>query len=209
MTKDSFVFTLDIPSLDFQAGQFLTFILKDEEGKPKPRSYSLFNAPSRLPIQLLVECIPGGLAGEQFRRSTPQTEFSVMGPLGKFIFQKEKRKHIFIATNTGIAPIHSMIAEHLDKGFEMTLIFGARLKEGLYFHEEFSALDKGDETFVYKPTLSREEKEGIAKGYVQKLIDFDKEAQYYICGSDAMVKDTVSVLQGKDIPKEHIHYEVF
>ena len=209
LSENTFVLSLDCGKLDFKAGQFITFILKDKEGKIKPRSYSLLNAPSREPTQLLVEFIKDGVAGEAFKTATKDTEVTVRGPLGVFYFQKDKKKHVFIVTNTGLAPVHSMISEHLDKDYEMTLIFGAKKLEGLYFHEDFVAVDKSDKSFTYKPTLSRETIPGIAQGYVQKLIEFDQESQYYICGSPAMVKDSIKVLEKNNVPKENIHYEIF
>jgi NAD(P)H-flavin reductase len=205
--EKTFILTLDCEPLDFQPGQFLTFILKDNQGKIKPRSYSLFSPPNATKTQLLVEFVDGGVAGEQFKAATSETEFTVMGPLGKFHFQPDHRKHVLIATNTGLAPMHSILAKHIDE-YDFTLIMGAKYKKGLFLHDEFVALSSKD-NFTYKPTISREEQEGIAKGYVQKLIEFDADAQYYICGSDAMVKDTREVLEKNYIPKEHIHFEVF
>ncbi len=207
--NNTFIFTLNTPSLDFKAGQFITFVLKDKEGKPKPRSYSLFSPPNATSTQLLVELIPKGVAGEAFNHAAKDTEFSCLGPLGSFYFQPEHKKSILIATNTGLAPMHSILSQHIDEDFEFTLIMGAKYKEGLFLHEEFLTLEKTKENFTYKPTISREEQEGIAHGRVQQLIEFDKDAQYYICGSKQMVLDTKQLLEKNNILLENIHYEIF
>ena len=69
LSENTFVLSLDCGKLNFKAGQFITFILKDQEGKIKPRSYSLLNAPSKEPIQLLVEYIDNGVAADAFKNS--------------------------------------------------------------------------------------------------------------------------------------------
>lgn len=209
IAENTFILSLNCKPLDFKPGQFITFILKDEDGKIKPRSYSLFSKPGNKLTQLLIEFVDRGIAGEQFTKATKTTEFNVMGPLGQFHFQEDCKKNILIATNTGLAPMHSMISEYLDKDYEFTLIFGAKTKERLYLHDEFLVLDKTKNNFFYKPTLSRELKPGIAKGYVQELVEFDKEANYYLCGNKSMVQETLKKLEEHNIPEKNIYHEVF
>ena len=87
-------------------------------------------------------------------------EISCQGPFGDFILRPPLRDTIFIATGTGIAPFRSMLhwlladpARHQEK--QLSLFFGNRTEQDIYYHEEFLKLAAQHANFRYLPTLSR------------------------------------------------------
>lgn len=192
---------------NFLAGQFITFIF-EHEGKRYPRSYSILSTPSSKELKFCIKFLEGGIASQQFKIADENTIFNCIGPLGPFVFDEQTtNKHCFIATDTGIAPIKSMIDEFTGK--KMHLIFGARTLQDLYYHNEFLELAKQD-WFTYSPTLSREEVQDIPKGYVQKLLTQDTaNTTFYICGNKKMVLETIELLKEKGVDEQLIRYERF
>ena len=145
-TSDVAVISLQLPAnttLQFRAGQYLDFILKDGAR----RQYLMANAPhSGGMIELHVRYTPGGdlpidSSACSSRRSGARHSTEV--PLGTFFLREDStRPIVLLAGGTGFAPIKA-IAEHVfhqrinrDEGGkparDVHLYWGARTKKDLY-----------------------------------------------------------------------------
>lgn len=211
---------------DFKPGQGITFFFQKED-KKYPRSYSIFKYHDDDTLELIVRIREGGVASTAFVKLKEGESIPGKGPFGFFLYNPldKNSKVVFIATGTGIAPIHPMITEHITKQSckEYTLIFGSRTKKELYFDEEFRLLEQESKEnpntmakFSYIPVLSREEWTNSDKnnkgqvGHVQDYLPIDySNTTFYICGNKNMVQETTAHLQAKGVKDANIRTEKF
>ncbi|NQU98764.1 hypothetical protein HQ533_04810 [Candidatus Woesearchaeota archaeon] len=203
-------FKLD-EEFSFKAGQYVMVKVNDGDSS-KLKAYSVFSPPSQKDtIDLCIKIIEGGFASEVFDKVEEETEFEMKGPFGRFFFDENNTSTVqfFICAGTGIAPLHSMLVECLhkypDKKFK--LLFGARTRKDLVYHEQFLELEKSNDNFEYLPTITREEWDG-RQGRVQQHLEGDfSDTTFYICGLKEMVLTTKGLLIEKGVDPENIKFE--
>lgn len=186
-------------SVNFIPGQFFTFLFQGE-GKKVPRSYSVLRTKDNT-INFMVRYIEDGFASKIFQDAKINDEFTAMGPFGEFVIDKDAKRNIFVATNTGVAPFYAMIKDNVESP---TLVFGARTQDQLFFRDYF----ENRKDLIYIPTLSREDWDGKT-GYVQEHVPIDPSATYYICGKPEMVSDTVKHLKEQGVKDIDIKVEKY
>ena len=204
---------LDTP-LAFNPGQYVQ--LDVPEGQQRPYSIASTPAdPSR--IELHVKRSPGGLAtdGWIFESMAAGERVTLSGPYGRFSFRPAREEPILLlGSGTGLAPLKSM-ATHLAEtgsGRSVTLYHGVATKDDLYEHEWLEAFAAEHEWFSYRPALSRDTWNGRT-GRVPELVaqDYPRAAGHvaYVCGSPAMVTDTVKTLMKARLFPRDIYREDF
>jgi CDP-4-dehydro-6-deoxyglucose reductase, E3 len=193
LADDVIVLFLKLPAnerLQFLAGQYLEFLLKDGSR----RSFSMGNAPhdDEL-IQLHVRRVAGGqFTDHVFGKMKERDILRFEGPLGTFFLREDSPKPIvFVASGTGFAPIKSIIEHALHKGVArpMVLYWGGRRPRDLYMDALASQWP-----IKYVPVVSDalpEDSWTGRTGFVHRAVmeDFpDLSAhQVYACGVPAMV----------------------
>jgi ferredoxin-NADP reductase len=208
LTEDVILFSFSVPKdFTFEAGQYI--MLKMINGiDSKWRAYSICSPPSQVEqIDLCVKIVVGGFASELFKKVEVGQEFLMKSVFGHFIFEQAEESW-FICAGTGIAPMYSMIKEHLLKlpHMKFVLLASFRCKTNLLFHDEFNELTKYD-NFEYYPTLTREKWEGRT-GRVQEHLPEDCSGKtFYLCGLKELVLETKEVLLSKGVAKEKIKFE--
>lgn len=138
-------------------------------------------------------------------------------PKGGFVLKELSANTVFLAAGTGIAPIRSMLHWLLRKEngrgvSRLCLVFGARERESLFFHEEFLQLARQNPNFHYLPTLSRCKSDwNGARGYVQDhlhLLPLKPQTTHaYLCGPAAMINSVCNTLANQGWPEDRIHFE--
>jgi phenol hydroxylase P5 protein len=111
--------------------------------------------------------------------------------------------------------IEDLLAEGFDK--PMTLVYGQRSREELYYDAEFRALADKHANFTYVPALSSEP-EGSdwtgARGFVHEAAkahfnnDF-RGHKAYLCGPPAMIEACISTLMQGRLFERDIYMEKF
>jgi len=137
-----------------------------------------------------------------------------------------KRK-VLIATGTGIAPFRSIILDKLsvvshqssDKLIAedrqlMTLYWGLRYEEDVFWKEEFDELKKLFSNFSWrliysKPSGSWKGDRGHVTEYVMNNEKDMENSEFYLCGNKAMVSEVSAKLLERNVPKEQIKMELF
>jgi phenol hydroxylase P5 protein len=151
---------LDQP-LHFQAGQYVQVVIPGIEGS---RAFSIANSPTQVQatgeIELNVRMVPGG-AGTTWLHQQLKVgdKLQISGPYGRFLVRKSaKLPLIFMAGGSGLSSPRAMIQDLLEvKSLEpMTLVYGQRTREELYYDAEFRALAEQHPHFTYVPSLSGE-----------------------------------------------------
>ena len=175
----SFEFSIDeLESFPFEAGQFISAVAEDVNGKQQTRAYSLASASKGKSFELCVNRVPEGFFSNHLA-DLPDLPIGgtirVHGPHGHFTLKQPVTDAILVATGTGIAPMRGFLqtlfpanGEDLSNGKQIWLVYGTRHESELYYRAEFEALEKKHANFHYVPTLSRapESWAGL-RGYVQ------------------------------------------
>ena len=197
VTQDVMLLGLKLPAnerLQFLAGQFLEFLLKDGSR----RSFSMGNAPhDDALLQLHVRRVPGGqFTDHVFGKMKERDILRFEGPLGTFFLREDSDKPIvLVASGTGFAPIKSMIEHALRKGLSrpMTLYWGGRRPADLYLHAIAEAW-AAQGALKYVPVISDglpEDAWSGRTGFVHRAVmqDFPDLSghQVYACGVPIMV----------------------
>jgi CDP-4-dehydro-6-deoxyglucose reductase len=197
LSDDAMALKLKLPAnekLNFLAGQYLEFLLKDGSR----RSFSMANAPHDAElIELHVRHVAGGqFTDHVFGKMKERDILRFEGPLGTFFLREDSDKPIvFVASGTGFAPIKSIIEHMLHKGIRRpaALYWGGRRPTDLYM----DALARSWESqgIRYVPVISDarpEDQWDGRKGFVHRAViqDFPDLSghQVYACGVPVMVE---------------------
>lgn len=219
LSKDYWLIKLRFDSdFSFLAGQYVSVKVAVDGTR---RSYSVSSAPKGNEIELLVDVAPMGVGSKYFLSLSVGDSVEMMGPMGVFTVGGSKPKKMFIATGSGIAPMRSMIVDLLENqkdDNEISLIWGMRYEEDLFWIEEFNQLKARYSNFNYEVVLSKpgEHWHGkcghvgdcLREGFIVTQTDLSVW-DFYLCGSQEMIKETGGYLAGKGIVREAIHYEKF
>ena len=175
-----FEWVLDgMESFPFAAGQFVSAVAQDANGKQQTRAYSIASAASGNRFELCVNRVEGGFFSNHLA-DLPDLplggSIKVHGPHGNFALRQPITDSILVATGTGVAPMRSFTQWLFPKdgpdrseGKDIWLIYGTRHESELYYRAEFEALAARYPNFHYLATLSRApESWGGLRGYVQE-----------------------------------------
>jgi phenol hydroxylase P5 protein len=112
-----------------------------------------------------------------------------------------------------------MILDLLDEGSRLpiTLVYGARSRDELYYHDEFVALAAMHPHFTYVPALSNAPEDSDWKGFRGFVHDaakahFDNDfrgQKAYLCGPPVMIDACITTLMQGRLFERDIYTEKF
>ena len=196
----------DGKDLKFIAGQFITFLLTDEEGKLKRRSYSLGSLPENGDVlEVGMSYVKDGIASETFFNMKVGKTAKAMGPAGRLVLKDEEvKKLVLVGTGTGIVPYMAMFPELLEraeKDMEIHILLGVQYRKDALYFQEFINFAEKHQNIHFKLCLSRETqelKEYETKGYVQQQfekLNLNPETDIvYVCGNPNMIDQAYAQL---------------
>ncbi|VAW94725.1 2-polyprenylphenol hydroxylase and related flavodoxin oxidoreductases / CDP-6-deoxy-delta-3,4-glucoseen reductase-like [hydrothermal vent metagenome] len=186
--------------LQFLAGQYLDFLLKDG----RRRSFSIANTPHNDEyIELHIRHIQDGqFTGRVFGEIEEKDILRIEGPKGSFyIRESSNRPSIMMAGGTGIAPIKSMVEYSLAANLEnhIHIYWGAESLRDLYLHEQWLKLVEQYEHIEYTAVLNNPKSEDSwtgRTGYVHLAVieDYPDLSEHDLYGSGP----PVMVYAGRD-----------
>lgn len=208
-------------ALDFQAGQYINLNLPHDMGV---RAFSLASPPSAAgEIELNIRIVPGGAGTTWIHKELRVGDrISFSGPYGRFFVHRSAGlPSLFIAGGSGLSSPRSMILDLLEEGGEatlpITLVYGARNQQELYYHAEFLALAERYPQFSYVPALSDEPAESGwqgFRGYAHEAAraHFDNDfrgRKAYLCGPPVMIEACITTLMQGRLFEKDIYTEKF
>lgn len=211
-----FVFEVrEVERLHFKAGQFVSFN-EMLNGKKITRPYSIASLPDGNRFELCLNLVREGIFSPFLFEMKPGDSVEMSAPLGFFVVRNPTKEALFIATGTGIAPFRAMAPDYLSHphGAQLTLVFGVRHENSIYYRKEFEDLAKLHPNFNFWPTLSRPEPSWSGRtGHVQihllEAIGERRDLDVYICGLKAMVDDVRAILKGLGFDRKQIIFEKY
>lgn len=208
--------------LHFQAGQYAQVVIPGIEGS---RAFSIANSPAQVQatgeIELNVRMVPGGVGTAWLHQTLKVGDrLQVSGPYGRFLVRKSaKLPLVFMAGGSGLSSPRAMIHDLLEeKGQQpMTLVYGQRTREELYYDDEFRALASQYPHFTYVPTLSGEPEGSDWAGERGFVHDVAKAHfggtfvghQAYLCGPPVMIEACIVTLMQGRLFERDIYTEKF
>ncbi len=204
-------------------GQFLVLRLRpDPAAPPVLRSYSLSGAPSAQRYRVSVKREPFGVASSYLLdRGRVGDVLEVSAPRGAFTLRTGALPVVLLSAGVGATPVLAMLHALAAEGSRRDVwwLFGARDGEDHPFLEEsrdlLRALPSGHSHVRYSRPRA-EDRLGIdysAPGHlsVGALEDMGvpRDADFYLCGPPAFLRDLTSGLAGWGVARNRIHTEVF
>lgn len=217
LAKDVYQYDFEGQVKDFKAGQFILIEVKDENEKKVTRAYSLVSSPLEENVfSLCVKLLPDGRASEYLKHMPIGMLATFQGPFGHFLLKDSPHPIVMVCTGTGLAPFMSMLPVLFHQNFSapIHLYFGVRKEEDLFYLDQLKAWEEAHPTFKTFVTLSQasESWTGLRGRVTEHLenLEIDGPAtEIYICGNGDMVKGVKTLMEGKSIPRENLHFELY
>jgi CDP-4-dehydro-6-deoxyglucose reductase len=221
VADDVMIVRLKLPAnerLQFLAGQYIEFILKDGTR----RSFSMANPPHAAElIELHVRHVLGGqFTDHVFGKMKERDILRFEGPLGTFFLREESAKPlVFVASGTGFAPIKAILEHMFEKKIARpaVLYWGGRRPKDLYMNGLPEKWAREHPGFKYVPVIS----DGLPEdgwrgrtGFVHRAVMEDypdlSGHQVYACGVPVMVDSARKDFTGKcGLPEDEFYADSF
>jgi ferredoxin-NADP reductase len=195
-----------VDKFNFIPGQFVSIQQPKPDGRTHTRAYSLASTPrAGAQFDLCLNRVDQGFLSNWLCDLEEGATVQLHGPHGMFTLREPHHDAVFIATGTGIAPFRGILhwlfeQPERNQDHEFWLVYGTRHEDGLYYRDEFLAIEKAHPNFHYVPTLSRggEEWKGL-RGYVQdhvrEIVTGRSGMRAYICGLHQMLDANRTLLK--------------
>jgi Na+-transporting NADH:ubiquinone oxidoreductase subunit F len=222
LTHDTRQLVIDLVEpgrIDFRAGQYVQVCAPGPDG-PAWRAYSISSPPQRTDrIELLVRLVPGGVGSTYLHSVQPGEQIVFTGPYGEFELADDQGVEVVcVGGGCGMAPMRAIVHDVLRRwpGRPVRLFFGCRTREDVLYHEEFARLAADHPSLEIHYALSDEpDKVGWdgERGFIHESVDAHLDPggrrQAFLCGPEAMIEATTTVLHAKGLPKHKVFYDAF
>jgi len=209
----------ELESFDLLAGQFISAVAVDGNGKTQTRAYSIASDANANRFDLCVNRVEGGFFSNHLCDLPVDGAVQVHGPHGHFTLRQPITDSIFVATGTGIAPMRGFTqwlfptqgphaGADRSNGKNIWLVYGTRHESELYYRDYFEKLAAKHHNFHYISTLSRapEEWPGL-RGYVQEYVGLIVEKRDTPAAAAAAAESLGEITEAiaKEVPVFDIH----
>ena len=199
-------FEVDAHEFPFIPGQFVSIQQPKPDGKVHTRAYSIASAPRPSPsFDLCLNRVEQGFLSNWLCDLEVGETVQFHGPHGMFTLRQPHQDCVFVSTGTGVAPMRGIVQwlfqqpdRHERRHY--WLVYGTRHESGLYYADEFRAIEHSHPNFHYVPTLSRGGSEwrglrGYVQDHVRDIVGTRRDMQAYICGLHQMVEANRKLLK--------------
>jgi phenol hydroxylase P5 protein len=211
--------TLEGNDLEFQAGHYVNVHIP---GLDRPRAFSIASPPSEKNIIELNVCLVEDGKGTHWlhEKLNVGDELRISGPYGRFFVRESAAMPmIFLAGGSGLSSPKSMIMDLFEKGESqpITLIYGARNEQELYYKDLFEEMAKEHDNFTFVPVLSDEPDDSNwqgLRGFVHEAAKEHFDGKFeghkaYMCGPPVMIDACITTLMRGRLFERDMYMENF
>lgn len=202
--------------VDYRPGQYLGIEVQPTGGENvEIRQYSLSHKPNGQNYRISVKRELGEHKGLVSNFMHDEVELGdtvkLYPPAGDFYYQEKHNPVVLVSAGVGATPIQSMLHSLAHDGKqEVSYLYACNNPQQHTFKQETAALidQKGWKQFAWY----LDEQADFAGTMDLSLVADElplSEADFYICGPVAFMESVVKQLEGHDVARERIHYEVF
>ena len=205
--------------ISFKPGQWVSLKLPVGERPPLTRAYSMAE-PEAASGQLVLafDRVPDGMGSGYLFSLNEGDEVIMSGPYGNFVVPRPINQDLlFIARYTGIVPIRCILKDLLTtrpSSSQVTLVYGMPGRTEQIYHDEFTSLAAGDESFRYVPAVL--EGHGLGVGecrteleLVSSLCEDRTNFLPMVCGTKAFVRPFKTYLAGLGYERKTMKIETY
>ncbi len=201
-TDHTYKLSCERNNFEFISGQCVNIGLV---GSGINREYSTYSSENDEILEFLIREVKEGLVSSGLKKLNKGDFIQIHGSYGSFCINIENinKKHVFIATGTGIAPFSSFIKTYPKLKYD--LIHGVSYEQELY---DYSYYKEG----CIHGCVSREKTKNHFHGRVTdflKSYDLSNEFVYYICGNGNMISEVYDHIISNSIESKNIFMESF
>lgn len=215
LAADTLLLHLQTPRsqrLRFLAGQSVTLGLATGEGARSTHAIASCPCDDRNLLFFIPRDAEDPLAVRLFARAVkPGDAVTVWGPSGHFVLAEDTHPLVFLACDTGFAPIKSLI-EHalsLDGAPSITLFWLATRPDGHFLANQCRAWSEALDPFEYTLSQHTDPAAGAAQMAQAVRADlFDIDCAFYIAGPAPFVDTLRGELAAAGVPLAQIRTEV-
>lgn len=201
-TADIFEISLARDTYSFVPGQCA--VLFDDKGDSRP--YSISSGAEEPVLRFLLRRFSGGALSNWLAERKAGDTVRISPPFGEFRTAGAKGAVVFIANGVGISPFLSALRSRSFAPENVHCLYGVRTVA------EAVPVPTLRNRVALHLAVSREETEDHFHGRVPGLLEtltLPDEADYYLCGCDAMIDNVYDLLRARGVPAARIHTEVF
>ena len=204
--------------LSFKPGQWVSLKLPVGEHPPLTRAYSMAEPESPSgQLVLAFDRVPEGLGSGYLFSLNAGDEVIMSGPYGNFMApQPLAQDLVFIARFTGIVPIRCILKQLFTArpSGNVTLIYGAPSRAELIYHDEFTTLAAGHDSFRYVPTVLDESREETGEGrseleILKSLWEGRKNFLPMVSGTKAFVRPLKTYFTELGFERKEARFETY
>jgi ferredoxin--NADP+ reductase len=217
------------PSFRYQSGQFAMIGL-DVDGRPLMRAYSMVSPHYEERLEFLSIKVPDGPLTSRLQNIQVGDSILVGRKASGTLLSQNllAGKHLYLlGTGTGLAPFMSIVQDPdiYEKFEKVILVHGCRQVDELAYQKRIAAELPNHEflgdmvagRLIYYPTVTREPFENQGRipdllnstHFYEKLglppLDIEHD-RFMLCGSPAMLKDTVDVLDSRGLTEGNMSH---
>lgn len=205
-------------------GQYVVLRLgEDHEGRPILRSYSISGEPGSGRYRISVKRGTGPGSRQIVDKTRVGDLIEVSAARGDFVLRSNPAPVVLLSAGIGVTPLLSMLYElaapHSRPSRSVWWIHGARRAKECAFGKEVRQLLSSFTNSHYFIALSNPEpadrigSDFDAKGHIDlellRELSLPAEADFYLCGPAAFLRDIHLALTELGVPQERIHQELF
>lgn len=209
--------------LPFLPGQFITLTAEIWNPKrlqfaPVHRAFSITSSPTdRGILEIAAKRYPDGRMSAWLHDTLKTGDnVAVKGPQGSFVFQEgETDEIVLIAGGIGIAPFRGVV-RYIDAKrlpVHVTLLYSARTPADFVFDDELRAIMRRNPCMRCVFTITRPsdlpwtERVGRIDGAMLKQHLGGPNTVYYICGPEALIRESTQQLKDLNVLPERVRTE--
>lgn len=218
------------PAGGFEPGQYVSVVrYVDKLGVDQPRQYSLSDAPHGRWLRISVkresgrgEAHPGHVSNLMHDGVTEGTVVHVSAPMGEFTLDRAKDTPVVLMSGgVGITPMASMLATLIAEksARPVTFVHACRNASVHAFRDWLVEVADKHPDFrraVFYETATTGDRAGVDYDFAGRL-DIGQieaavllpDADYYLCGPVAFMREQVDALVARGVDPQRIHTEIF
>jgi len=185
------LFSFDL-SLGAEAGQFVNLWIPDRDEKP----FSVAFDDGKI-LQIAIAKV-GAFTEELFSRKVGD-RVGIRGPFGNTFSSSEKKRVVLVGGGFGAAPLFFLGTKWAEKGSAVSVIFGARKKDLLFYLDKCATA--GFEVFATTDDGSFGEK-GFVTSPLERILTEGRVDMVQTCGPEKMMEAVAKLCEHYKIPSE-------
>jgi len=201
-TPDIFEVSLERGGYEFVPGQCAVLFADDDDSRP----YSISSGAEEPVLRFLLRRFSGGALSNWLAERNVGDTVRVSLPFGEFRTAEAKGAVVFVATGVGISPFLSALRSRSFEPENVHCFYGVRTLE------DAVPVPTLRNRVALHLAVSREKTEEHFHGRVTGVLEtfeLPDEADYYLCGCDAMIDNVYDLLRARGVPAARTHTEVF